>query len=77
MVFVLVTITIQALGLFVQIDVMTQGGPVNATSTIVYYAVRKGYEQQEIGYAAAISLIFFVAVLIIALIQRRLTREKA
>ena len=76
MVFVLVTITIQALGLFVQIDVMTQGGPVNATSTIVYYAVRKGYEQQEIGYAAAISLIFFVAVLIIALIQRRLTREK-
>ncbi|AZC14952.1 sugar ABC transporter permease [Microbacterium sp. ABRD28] len=76
MVFVLVTITIAALGLFVQIDVMTQGGPVNSTSTIVYYAVRKGYEQQEIGYAAAISLIFFVAVLIIALIQRRLTREK-
>lgn len=76
MVFVLVTITIAALGLFVQIDVMTQGGPVNSTSTIVFYAVRKGYEQQEIGYAAAISLIFFVAVLIIALIQRRLTRDK-
>ena len=76
MVFVLVTITIAALGLFVQVDVMTQGGPVNSTSTIVFHAVRKGYEQQEIGYAAAISLIFFVAVLIIALIQRRLTREK-
>lgn len=76
MVFVLVTITIAALGLFVQIDVMTQGGPVNSTSTIVYHAVRKGYEQQEIGYAASISLIFFVAVLIIALIQRWLTREK-
>ncbi|MGC5172579.1 carbohydrate ABC transporter permease [Microbacterium sp. DT81.1] len=77
MVFVLVTITIQALGLFVQINVMTQGGPVNSTSSIVYYAVRKGSQQQEIGYASAISLIFFVAVLIIALIQRRLTREKA
>ncbi|QTV80587.1 sugar ABC transporter permease [Microbacterium sp. NIBRBAC000506063] len=76
MVFVLVTITIAALGLFVQIDVMTQGGPVGSTSTIVYHAVRKGYAQQEIGYAAAISLIFFVAVLIIALVQRRLTREK-
>ena len=76
MVFVLVTITIAALGLFVQVDVMTQGGPQGATSTIVFHAVRKGYEQQEIGYAAAISLIFFVAVLIIALIQRRLTREK-
>ncbi|MGB4778324.1 carbohydrate ABC transporter permease [Microbacterium sp.] len=76
MVFVLVTITIAALGLFVQVDVMTQGGPTGATSTIVFHAVRKGYEQQEIGYAAAISLIFFVAVLIIALIQRRLTRDK-
>ncbi|MGM1017934.1 MAG: carbohydrate ABC transporter permease [Actinomycetota bacterium] len=76
MVFVLVTITIAALGLFVQVDVMTQGGPQGATSTIVFHAVRKGYEQQEIGYAAAISLIFFAAVLVIALIQRRLTREK-
>ncbi|MDQ1123650.1 carbohydrate ABC transporter permease [Microbacterium trichothecenolyticum] len=76
MVFVLVTITIAALGLFVQVDVMTQGGPLNSTSTVVFHAVRKGYEQQEIGYAASISLLFFVAVLIIALIQRRLTREK-
>lgn len=76
MVFVLVTITIAALGLFVQIDVMTQGGPVNSTSTIVFHAVRKGHQQQEIGYASAISLIFFIAVLLIALIQRRLMRDK-
>ena len=75
-VFVLVTITIAALGLFVQIDVMTQGGPVNSTSTIVYHAVRKGYREQETGYGAAISLIFFVLVLVIALVQRYLTREK-
>ena len=33
MVFVLVTITIAALGLFVQIDVMTQGGPQDSTTT--------------------------------------------
>lgn len=36
---ILVTITIAALGLFVQIDVMTQGGPLDSTSTIVYQAV--------------------------------------
>nr|WP_201845615.1 sugar ABC transporter permease [Myceligenerans indicum] len=76
MVFVLVTITIAALGLFVQIDVMTQGGPVNSTSTLVYHAVRKGYREQETGYGATISLIFFVIVLVIALIQRYLTREE-
>lgn len=76
MVFILVTITIAALGLFVQIDVMTQGGPRDATTTLVYHAVRKGYREQETGYGAAISLIFFVIVLIVALIQRFLTREK-
>lgn len=76
MVFVLVTITIAALGLFVQIDVMTQGGPVNSTTTIIYHAVRKGYREQEVGYGAAISLIFFVLVLTVSLVQRYLTREK-
>jgi multiple sugar transport system permease protein/raffinose/stachyose/melibiose transport system permease protein len=75
MIFVLVTITIAALGLFVQIDVMTQGGPQDSTTTIVYHAVRKGYREQETGYGAAISLIFFVLVLLIALVQRFVTRE--
>ena len=40
MIFVLVTITIAALGLFVQVGVMTQGGPLDSTTTIVYHAVR-------------------------------------
>jgi len=76
MVFVLVTITIAALGLFVQVDVMTQGGPVNSTTTLVYHAVRKGYREMETGYGATISLIFFALVLVVALIQRFLTRDK-
>jgi multiple sugar transport system permease protein/raffinose/stachyose/melibiose transport system permease protein len=76
MVFILVTITIAALGLFVQIDVMTQGGPVDSTTTLVFHAVRRGYREQQTGYGAAISLIFFVLVLIIAMIQRFLTRDK-
>ncbi|MDT0164558.1 sugar ABC transporter permease [Actinotalea sp. AC32] len=76
MVFILVTITIQALGLFVQIDVMTQGGPLDSTTTLVYHAVQQGYRRQETGYGAAISLIFFVIVLVVALIQRWLTRDK-
>ncbi|WP_217712099.1 carbohydrate ABC transporter permease [Kitasatospora sp. NA04385] len=75
-IFVLITITIAALGLFVQIDVMTQGGPVDSTSTLVYHAVLTGYRQQQIGYGSALSLVFFVIVLVIALIQRHLTRDK-
>jgi multiple sugar transport system permease protein len=74
--FVLVTITIQAFGLFTQINVMTKGGPLDSTTTVVYQAVRTGYEQQQTSYAAAISLVFFLLVLTVSLVQRFLTREK-
>ncbi len=73
--FVLITITIQAFGLFVQISVMTQGGPLDSTSTLVYQAVRTGYAQQQTAYASAISLTFFALVLAVSLLQRLLTRE--
>jgi multiple sugar transport system permease protein len=75
LVFVAVTITIAAFGLFVQIDVMTRGGPLDSTTTIIFHAVRKGFREQEVGYGAALSLIFFVLVLMVSLVQRRLTRE--
>ena len=55
---------------------MTQGGPLDSTTTVVYMAVRTGYEQQSTGYAAAVSLVFFVLVLTVSGIQRFLTRER-
>ncbi len=75
-IFVLVIITMQAFGLFTQIDVMTRGGPLDSTQSIVYQAVQRGYGKQDIAGGSAISVIFFVMVLIVSLIQRYLTREK-
>jgi len=75
-VFILVTITMAALGLFSQIDVMTQGGPLDSTTTVIYQAVQKGYKMQNIAYGSAISVAFFILVLTVALVQRYLTREK-
>ncbi|MBG6218659.1 multiple sugar transport system permease protein [Arthrobacter sp. CAN_A6] len=74
---ILVTITISALSLFTQVSVMTQGGPLDSTTTVVYQAVERGFRQQETGYASAISLVFFAIVLVISGVQRFLTREKA
>jgi multiple sugar transport system permease protein len=74
--FILVTITIAALSLFAQINVMTQGGPLDRTSTVVFQAVRVGYGQQETAYASTISLVFFLLVLAVSLVQRYLTRER-
>lgn len=74
--FILITITIQAFALFTQIQVMTQGGPLDSTSTIVYQSVRIGFSLQQTGYASALSLVFFVLVLMVSLVQRYLTRDK-
>jgi multiple sugar transport system permease protein len=74
--FILVTITIAALSLFAQINVMTQGGPLDRTATVVFQAVRVGYGQQETAYASTISLVFFVLVLTVSLVQRYLIRER-
>mgnify|MGYP000899039438 CR=1 FL=1 len=75
-IFILITITIAAFSLFTQVNIMTQGGPLDSTSTLVYMAVFTGFQQQQTGYAAAISLVFFALVLTVSLIQRYLTRDK-
>lgn len=75
-VLVLIVITMQAFSLFSQIDVMTRGGPLDSTQTIVFQAVQRGYGKQDISGGSAISVILFVIVLSISLLQRWLTREK-
>ena len=75
-VLILIVITIQAFGLFAQIDVMTGGGPLDSTQTIVFQAVERGYGKQDISGGSAISVVLFFIVLSISLIQRWLTREK-
>jgi len=75
-VLVAILITIQAFGLFAQIDVMTRGGPLDSTQTPVFQAVQRGFEQQDIAAGSAISVVLFIMVLTISLIQRYLTRER-
>lgn len=74
--FILVTITIAAFGLFTQVQVITQGGPLDSTSTLVFQAFRKGYVEQQTGYSSAISMVFFALVLAVSLVQRHLSRDK-
>ncbi len=76
-VLILIVITMQAFGLFAQIDVMTNGGPLDSTHTIVFQAIERGYGKQDISGGSTISVILFVIVLSISLIQRWLTREKS
>lgn len=75
-VLVLIVITMQAFAVFSQIDVMTGGGPLDSTQTIVFQAIERGYGKQDISGGSTISVILFVIVLSISLFQRWLTRER-
>ena len=72
LVFVLVSTTIMAFGLFTQVDALTGGGPRDATSTIIFHAVRVGFREQDIAYGSAMTLVFFVFVLLLSLAQKKL-----
>ncbi len=76
MVFIFLTITIAAFQLFDQPFVMTNGGPDNATTTTVLHMYRTGFREQNIGYASAIAVIFFIIIIAINFIQRYAIREK-
>lgn len=75
-IFVLITITIAAFGLFAQVNVMTKGGPLDSTTTLVYQAFLAAYGRQQMGYGSTIAVVFFVIVLVVSLVQRFLTRDK-
>ena len=73
---VLIVITMQAFALFAQIDVMTNGGPLDSTQTLVFQAVERGYGKQDISGGSVISVILFIFVLVISGIQAFLTRDR-
>lgn len=70
--FVLVIETIGAFQVFDAMYVMTAGGPVRASYSLVYLLYDSGFKFFDFGYASAIGLVLFLIVLIVSLIQRRL-----
>ncbi|MFH1891663.1 MAG: sugar ABC transporter permease [Candidatus Zixiibacteriota bacterium] len=66
--------TIKSFQVFVEIFVMTKGGPLNSTLTAVYFVYDRGLHRFDMGYASAAAYILFVLIMIFALIQMRLFR---
>jgi multiple sugar transport system permease protein len=74
-IFVVVTTTILASKLFAQVELLTQGGPQGATNTVVRYIYQSGFREGRVGFAAAVSVVFFLFVLAISILQRVLVKE--
>lgn len=68
--------SIAAMKVFEEVYVMTQGGPMDSTKTLVYSIYESAFTEFEMGYAAAIGVILFLLTLIFSLINLGFLREK-
>jgi multiple sugar transport system permease protein len=74
--FVALTGVIESFQVFVQMFLMTKGGPVNATRTVVYLLFSEAFRNSRFGYASAMSFLLFVVIMGLTLLQRRFFRTE-
>lgn len=69
-----ITAVIRSFQVFTIVLAMTQGGPVNATRTIVYHIYEQGIQYDDMGYASAASVVLLVLVAVVTFFQLRMDR---
>jgi multiple sugar transport system permease protein len=77
LVFVGVVVMIGYFQLFAEPYVMTQGGPLKSTTSLVLLMYEEGFRWWRMGFAAAIAFVLFIIILIWTLVQRRLEPKAA
>ena len=74
--FLAVWLTINALQLFDEVYLSTRGGPLGATTVLVYYLFEQAFQTNfNFGYASAIAYLLFVVILVVTAIQFRVGRR--
>ena len=68
--------TIWSFQIFDTVYMMTNGGPGTATTTLVLTVYKAAFKEHRMGFASAVSLVLFVIILIISIIQRRILQRK-
>lgn len=66
---VAIMLVIEAFNIFEAVFVMTEGGPVGATTTLMYYIYQQGFQSYNMGYASAVAWVFFAMILLVTLVQ--------
>jgi multiple sugar transport system permease protein/sn-glycerol 3-phosphate transport system permease protein len=74
--FVFVTSIISSLQAFDIINVMTRGGPVNSTTTLIYRVYEEGFVALNAGRAAAYAVVLFAIMLVVTVLQLRFLERR-
>jgi multiple sugar transport system permease protein len=70
--FVVVINTIRSFQIFVEIFVMTKGGPLDSTLTVVYFVFEEGLQRFDMGYASAAAYVLFMIIALFSAVQLKL-----
>jgi len=73
--FVVLLNTIRSFQIFIEVFVLTRGGPLESTLTLVYHLYERAFYHFEMGYASAIAYLLLALVGVVLLVQRRVLRE--
>lgn len=74
--YLLIILIVQTFQVFGAIYVMTQGGPLGSTETVVYQMYQTAFSYTEFGYAAAMSTVLFFTILLFSIVGTRIMRRK-
>lgn len=74
--FVTITSTVTAFKTFDTVHVLTRGGPLGSTETILYILYLEGFEYFRTGYAAALTVSFLVFLVLLSLVQSAAIERK-
>ena len=66
---------ISSFQVFTPVQVMTQGGPGNSSSVLVYYIYKTAFQYSDIGYASAMSWVLFLLVFIFCAVRMIITHK--
>jgi len=76
-VYIIIASSIWAFQLFEEPWILTRGGPINSTSTIAMHVYRNGFQYFHLGYASASAYVLAFLIIIFALIQMYVFRDKS
>jgi sn-glycerol 3-phosphate transport system permease protein len=74
--FLAITTLLSSLQSFDIIQAMTQGGPLEGTTTMMYQIYQEGFQTGRAGYSSAVATILFAVLLIVTFIQMRYIQKK-
>ena len=74
--FLLITNFISSMQVFQSVDILTNGGPLNATKAMVYWIYEMAFHEFRTGRASALVIMFFIIIILLTLLQMLISKKK-